>query len=697
MSDAGLPKSLVDNPLIARWIDFSDDEAVVVRSGRVELGQGNSTALVQIAAEELDVAPGRIRLVAGDTRSAPDEGYTTGSLSIQVGGLAIRLAASAARSLLVAEAAKLLQAASDDISVEDGTILRSGEPTSLTLWSVARSVDLHVPAGDHAAPKKRSAHRLVGQSMPRRDLPSKVVGVGGFVHDLVLDGMLHGRVVHPPSFGARLAAADTDGLGDRYGLSAVVRIGSFLGVVAEREEQAVAAAAALGGRCTWTSGRTAPADPVAALAEATEEPVVTFEQGDVATAGGRWFETTVSRPWLAHASIGPSCAVASWDDGRLTVWSHTQGVYPLRRALATVLDVPPERVDVVHTPGAGCYGHNGADDAALDAALLSRHAGGRPVRVLWSRADELASSPVGTGQLVTAAAEVGNDGRLRSFRLDVTSQPYGQRPDRNGRPNLLSAPLLDDAPPPPTGDDVPEGAERNAVPYYAIANVRASKRTVRSLPYRASSIRGLGAYLNIFAIETLMDDIACALDQDRFAFRLANLDDPRARAVVARLAEICDGPSTAAEGCGLGIGFGRYKNQGAYCAVAARVETDADVRVTHLWATVDAGEAINPDGIANQIEGGMIQSTSWTLKEALEFDGEAVAARDWDSYPILKFSEVPETFVEILPRDDDPPLGVAEASQGPTAAAIGNAVHDALGVRVRRLPITRHAIAAAIG
>lgn len=706
MSAENTPKSVVDHPLISQWLGFEQDGVARLRSGRVELGQGNSTAIVQIAADELDVRPDQIELVAGDTRECPDEGFTTSSHSIEIGGMSVRLAASAARKLLLEEAGKLLQAQPAQLRVVDGLIHIDGRPSDLTYWSVAASVDLDRPVAENAAPKPRGERRLAGMSLPRLDLPAKVTGAA-FVHDLTFPDMLHGRVLHPPSRLARLRDLDIDALRREPDAVGVVRDGSFVGVVAEREEAALRLLARAAEAADWTAGPkgpddpTAPVDPAAPIREAAGEPELSHTAGDAAAAEGRRVSTTVSRPYLSHGTVGPSCAVARWQDGRLTVWSACQGVFPLRGALAMVLDMPAEDIEVVHMHGAGCYGHNGADDVALDAAMLARGVPGRPVRVQWSRADEFASAPTGPAMRIRAEAVLDGDDRIAAMTVEVASALHGRRPGRSGSPNLLAAEYLERPFPPPKAADVPAarggGADRNAIPYYAIPNLHVVKRVVDPPLVRTSSLRGLGAFINVFALETLMDDAAAEVGADPVAFRLDHLDDPRARDVVETTARAAGWPGPSGQGEGLGIGFARYKNKSAYCAVAVRVAVDETVRLTHAWSTVDAGEVINPDGVANQIEGGIVQSASWTLKERVQFEGNVIASRDWESYPILRFSEVPEIAIEIADRPDDPPLGVGETAQGPTAAAIGNAVRRALGVRIRDLPLTREAIVAAIG
>lgn len=695
------PPALAAAPLITDWIRFSPDHRVEVLSGRVELGQGNMTALLQIAADELDVDPAAVSITGADTTRTPNEGFTSGSMSIAQGGISIRLAASAARKVLLDEAAALLQADAATLSVVAGTVQRDGLDAELDLWRLAETADLAVPIVDHAHPKPAAERRVAGTSLPRIDLAERITG-HPFVHDLALPDMLFGRVIHPPSMSARLVGLDFAGLEARPGIVATVRDGSFVGVVAESEPAALAAARWAMNRAEWTAEEDAPADPVAAIA-ASDEPVeIVYREGDPGRAEGRTFETTVSRGYLSHGSIGPSAALALWRDGRLTVWSHTQGPYPLREALAMVLDLPPEAIDVIHRFGAGCYGHNGADDVALDAALLARAVEGRPVSVVWSRATEFAAAPLGPAMVTHASATVGADGRIAAMQVTVASAPHGNRPGRNGTPNLRAAAYIERPIPPAPSKDVPlasgGGADRNAVPGYTIPAVVASKRIVHRLPYRTSSLRSLGGTVNVFAIETLIDDIAAALGEDPFAFRLAHLSDERARAVLEATREAV-GPSFSregGEGAGWGVGYARYKNTAAYCAVAVRAEVDEMVRITDVVAAIDPGEAINPDGIVNQTEGGILQAISWTLKEAVRFDGATVATENWNDYPILTFPEVPRIAVDVLARPEEPPLGCAEAAQGPTAAAIGNAVFRALGSRVRTMPITRDAILAAL-
>lgn len=681
-------------PSICAWIRFDDGARVTVLSGRVELGQGNMTALLQMAADELDVDVGRVSIVGGDTRRTPNEGFTSGSLSVVQGGVALRLAASAARHVLLARAATLLQADVADLSIADGCILRDGAPTDLDLWKLARETDLDLPVVDHADPKPPSARRVVGTSVPRVDLAARISGTP-FVHDIQCDGMLHGRPVHPPSMRATLTSLDLDAIRARPGIVAVVRDGQFVGIVAETEYAALRAAQWAETHAVWDMPTTDIADPIAAIAVSTEEAQIVHETGDVEAAEGREYATTVSKPYISHGSIGPSAAVAVWEDGRLSVWSHTQGVFPLRAALAQVFDMPPDDIDVTHCAGAGCYGHNGADDAALDAALMARAVSGRPVKVVWRRADEFRFAPLGPGMSTTVKATVDAAGRIAALEVMANSAPHGNRPGRAGSPNLRAAAYLEKPFPPARSNDIAladgGGADRNAIPAYDAPNMRVGKRVVHAMPYRTSSMRGLGAYLNIYAIETLMDRIAAEIGQDPIDFRLANLSDPRGRAVIEKVREdaraTVDGPS--ADGSGWGLGYARYKNTAAYCAIIARVEVEDTVKVTDVFAALDTGEIINPDGAINQTEGGILQSMSWTLKEAIRFDGAAVATESWEDYPILRFTELPNVRVSLIDRPDEPPLGCAEAAQGPMAAALGNAVFNAIGVPVRKLPLDR--------
>ncbi|MEX6508683.1 molybdopterin cofactor-binding domain-containing protein [Jiella sp. M17.18] len=695
-----LPLPLVKAPLVSDWIGFAD-RRVQVLTGRVELGQGNLTALLQVAADELDVDPAVCSIIGGDTTLTPDEGFTSGSLSIAVGGLALRYAASAARHILLAEAARLLQENPSALSIESGRIVRSGMDADLDLWRLAERVDLAVPVVDYAAPKPASERRLGGRPLARIDLRERVAA-HPFVQDLALEGLLFGRSIHPPSMSARLLSLDMEGLRARPGVVALAQDGSFVGIVAAGEFEAIRAARWAAARAEWSEAGEAPSDPVEAIERSQEDIEIVHAAGEPGTVTGERFSTKVSRPYLSHASIGPSAAAARWDAGRLTVWTQSQGVFPLRAALAEVFAMDASAIDVHHRPGAGCYGHNGADDVALDAALMAKSVPGRPVLVTWSRADEFRYAPLGPAMVTTAEAILGPDGRIGAMNVLASSAPHGNRPGRGG-PNLRAAAYLSTPFPPPRSGDVPlssgGGADRNAVPGYAIPALSIGKLIVHDLPYRTSSLRALGGFVNVIAIESLMDEMAGSLDENPVTFRLRHLDDARARAVIEAADESAGHPfakPNEADGGGWGLGFARYKNTAAYCAILVRVEVEEAVRVTHVHAAVDMGEIVNPDGAVNQTEGGILQSISWTLKEAVRFDGRTVATQTWDDYPILTFSEVPEVIVRLVDRPEEPPLGCAEAAQGPTAAAVVNAVYRAVGVPVRDLPLTRDRIIAAL-
>jgi len=670
----------VKNPRIR----FERDRTVWIASGKVELGQGINTALAQIAAEELDVAFERVRIVPPSTAHSPDEGYTSGSMSIQDGGKGIREACVQARAALLAHAAELLGAPVGDLTVDDGTITAKNG-NSVTYWECAAEAGEVPPAG--AGVKPSGPAKIVGKSAPRIDLPAKVAGKPAYVQDMTLPGMLFARIVRPSRPFSKLETLPS--LGSADGVT-VVRDGSFVGVLAEREELAIAAAAKLRAKAAWKE-TPVPEDFHGWLRQnVTTRTILKEVQGS--PPPGRSIRASYSKPFIAHASIGPSCAIARMKDGKLEVWTHSQGIFGLRHELSVVLQMKLEDIVVNHAEGSGCYGHNGADDVALDAALLARAANGRPVKLQWMREDEFAWEPYGPAMALDLEAKLDASGSIASWKHELWSNGHTNRPGRSPKPALIAArhlekpfdfsPAVDPALP-------PEGAGRNAIPLYDFPDLQVVKHYVRETPRRASSLRALGAYGNVFAIESFMDELATEAGADPVEFRLRHLKDPRGRAVLEALQK--DWISwRKAENRGHGVGFARYKNIGAYCAVLAEVEAGEVLRVRRLVVAADVGMAINPDGVANQLEGGAIQATSWTLKE----EGR-IGAASWEDYPILRFSEAPAVEVRLL-TNELPSLGAGEAAQGPTAAAIANALHDALGVRVRDLPLTPERIVKAM-
>jgi CO/xanthine dehydrogenase Mo-binding subunit len=472
-------------------------------------------------------------------------------------------------------------------------------------------------------------------------------------------------------------------------------------VICEREEIAIAALERLRRDARWKEPPTLPDEAALGpwLRGARCETTVVVERGTPERAATTR-RASYTRPYIAHASIGPSCAIARWEDGGLHVWSQTQGVHNLKADLAIVFSMDPARVAVEHAEGAGCYGHNGADDVALDAALLARGAGGKPVRVLWSREDELGWSPFGPAMAIDIAADLDAEGDVLAWRGDIWSNGHTMRPGRATLPTLLAASQVAKPFERPVSLDPPTagggGSQRNSVPGYEFPAVRVVSHRLLDMPVRTSALRSLGAFANVFAIESFVDDLARARNEDPLAWRLRHVSDPRARAVLESVARRAGwGAPLEGEGLGRGIGWARYKGKGAYCAVVAEVELTHEVRVRRLVIAVDVGLAVNPDGVENQVEGGAIQATSWTLREAVHFDRTRITSTSWEAYPILRFSEVPAVDVEVLQHADEPSVGAGEAAQGPTAAAIANAVRDAIGVRVRELPLTAERIAAA--
>jgi len=694
------PGSLEKNPRLSQWVRLHRDGTVSIYSGKVEIGQGILTALAQIAAEELGLALGRIRMVAADTSMSPDEGVTSGSLSIQDSGAALRRACAQARALLLERAASRLGAALGALRVEDGSVHAAGRSTSF--WECADDALFDCDVDEAVAMRLPRDHRIVGKAAQRSDLPDKIAGRPRFIQDMALPRMLYGRVVRPSHGFAGLVSLDESKVKSMQGLTAVVREGGFVGVLAEREDTAVFALQALRRAASWSNGDSLPQDIHAWLREHAVEHRVISEKEDAAaqSRAARTLEAVYSKPYISHASIGPSCAIAQFEGDKLTVWSHSQGIFNLRRDLAIVLGMHEEAIVVRHVEGAGCYGHNGADDVALDAALLARAARGRAVQVQWMRDDEFAWAPCGPAMAFTLHAALDSQGDIVDWQHELWSNGHSSRPGRSENPALLAAWHLEKPFQRPSAINMPlpaGAADRNAIPIYDFPSQRVVNHYVREMPVRTSALRSLGAYANVFAIESFMDELAQAAEIDPIAFRLRHLKDPRGRAVVDAAARRAEWSRwKPAEGRGHGIGFARYKNLGAYCAAVAEVEVGHEVRVNRLVLAVDVGLIINPDGVINQIEGGAIQSTSWTLKEQVKLGARGIASLGWEDYPILKFSEVPAVEVELIDRPELPAVGAGEAAQGPTGAAIANAVANALGLRVRGLPLTSERIIAAI-
>ncbi len=711
---AHLPGSLNGNRLLSAWLRVNPNGTVTVFTGKVELGQGIASALAQIAADELDVGYQRIHMVTADTSITPDEGFTAGSQSVEQSGTAIRFACAEARQLLLAAAAARLDVQARDLTVTDGSIAAPGGRHT-TYWAVTTDVMLRREATANFKPKAAVQYALIGRSLARRDIPPKFTGGPAYLQDLRLPGMVHARVGRPPLPRAELVSLDAAALRSMPGVIEVVRDGSFVAVVCEREEQAVNALASLRERAAWSRPELPPTladrfdrpDPELP----TQDSVVYERSLPSAPAAVKQIEARYTRSFQLHASIGPSCAVAQDKDGMLTVWTHSQGVFALRSDIARALSVAPASVVCIHMEGAGCYGHNGADDAAFDAALLARAVPGRPVRVQWMRDDEFMWEPFGSAMSVKMRAGLSADGSIVDWRHELWSYPHSRRPGGRDGVNLLAAASLTRPWQPAFPADVPlpnGGSDRNAIPLYDFPNQTILKHYMPDAPLRTSSLRTLGAYANVFAIESLMDETAAAAGADPVEFRLRHLRDERARTVIETAARNSGWrPGASGDGGrgtdgtlrGRGIGFARYKNHACYCAVIAEVAVDrisGIVRATRAWSAVDAGLAINPDGIVNQIEGGLIQSASWTLKEALKFDRTGIQTKSWSDYPILRFSEVPAVEVEVIQRLTDDSLGVGEGAQGPTGAAIANAFAAATGRRLRDIPFTPDRVRAAL-
>jgi nicotinate dehydrogenase subunit B len=699
-----LPGSLKGAPFLDSWIRIDADGGITAFTGKAELGQGFKTAFQQIAAEQLDVPFESVKIVTADTRLTANEGYTSGSQSMQNSGTAIQNAAAQVRELLVAEAARRLELPAENFRTENGAVI-SPNGERFGYGDLVAADMLHVQAQPKSKLKDPATFKIMGQPIPRVDIPAKVTGGAAYVQDMRLPGMVHARIVRPPSYGARLTECDASAVEKLPGVVKLVRDGNFLAVVAKKEFQAIKAMAALSAAAKWQETATLPKqdDLPRVLTGLPSQDFTIFQQGDPSATGAKTLEATYTRPYQAHGSIGPSCAVAQFIDRAMTVWTHTQGVYPDRQGIAEMLRMPLESVRCIHVEGSGCYGHNGADDAAADAALIARELPGLPVRVQWTREQEHAWEPFGPAMVTKLKASLDGEGKISDWNFEVWSNTHSMRP--GGAGSMLAAQHMAQpfAVPAPKPLPLPEGGgDRNAIPIYKFPNAKVVHHFIPAMPLRISAMRALGAYHNVFSIESFMDELAAAAGADPVEFRLKHLDDPRGRDVVAKAAEGFGWRKgqQAPQDRGFGFAFARYKNLAAYCAIATEVEVNRETgrpRLVRAVAAVDSGQVVNPNGLINQIEGAIVQSMSWTLYESVGFDDTRITSIDWQTYPILRFNAVPDSVeVHIVNRPGLPFLGSGETGQGPAAASIANAIANATGKRLRDLPLTRKRVKDAI-
>ena len=689
------------------------DGSVTAFNGHVDLGTGIRTALGQIVAEELDVNFERVRMVLGSTSAAPDQGATIASETIQVSAKPLRRAAATARAHLLKLAAKRLRVSVEALIIEDGVIrpVDRAENLFVAFGDLIAGANTRLLIDPHAPLKPAAQYRVVGRAQARSDIPAKATGAFVYVHDVRLPDMLHGRVVRPPyagfdsgeHVGASLIAVDEASVADVPGLVAVVTIGDFVGVVAVREEHAIEAMQRL--KVQWRAAPIVPDlnAPEAALRGNRSTARKLADRGDVERALGATpaMERTYIWPYQMHGSIGPSCAVADWRADSLTVWSGTQNPFPMRADLSKLLDLPEERIVVERLEAAGCYGRNCADDVTADAALLSR-AVGRPVRVQLTREQEHAWEPKGAAQVIDVRGGLDGEGGPAAYDFE-TRYPSNLAPTL---PLILTGKVAPVA-------EVALMGDRTAIPPYAFGNLRVTVHDMPTLA-RASWFRGVSALPNSFAHESFIDELSTAAAVDPIEYRLRYLTDPRAIDLIRAVAERANWKPHTRPGThgregdilyGRGFAYavyihgpfpGKAAAWAAWVADVAVNQVTGEIAVSRVVCGQDTGAVINPDGVRHQIHGNIIQSTSRILKEEVNFSSTAVASLDWGAYPILKFPELPDVDVLMIPRPEEPPLGAGESASVPSAAAIANAVFDATGVRFRELPLTPERVRAAL-
>ncbi|WP_099826911.1 xanthine dehydrogenase family protein molybdopterin-binding subunit [Oceaniglobus indicus] len=694
----GTLKSVAEG-VVDSYLSIDADGLVTVYSGKIDYGTGVRTGFAQMVAEELSVPLDRVSVIEGDTALTPDQGPTYGSLSTEVGGTAIRQAAATAREAMLTTVAERFDVDKASLTITDGVIGGGGQ--EISYGELLQGAQFALDVDEDAKLKDPATFTIVGQPIIRDGLPGKITGDFHYMQDFRRDGMAHARVVYPPAIKATLDDVDEASVAHLPDVQ-IVRKGDFLAVVAEDEWTAVRAAREI--RASWTAKESLP-DQAEIWEHVRQTPIVkddvTSDIGNVDSAqGARELKATYDFALHTHGSIGPSCSVADFSDGKLISWSSSQATHRLRRQLANMFSMPEDDIRCIYIEGAGCYGRNGHEDAAADAALISREIG-RPVRVQWMRHDEHGFAPHGPPTLIDLAAKIDDAGEVSAWTGEFFI-PQGA----GGRVALLGATFADL----PTSQELNPGGITNdsAIPY-RFPNIRTTCHRLETTPLRPSWIRAPGRMQNTFANECFLDEIAAELGVDPLAYRRGLIDqsDARGLEVLDRLAAFSkwdarpspretQGETTLT---GRGMAYVKYELRRTYVGMVAEVTVDANsgaIRVNRVFVTQDCGQIINPAGVQAQLEGCVIQTTSRTLMEDLTFDRKMVTSLDWASYPIMRFKDVPEVHVDLIDRQNDVPWGVGEPAAVVVSAAISNAVFDAAGIRLRSVPFKPAKVRAAL-
>ncbi|MCB0664700.1 MAG: xanthine dehydrogenase family protein molybdopterin-binding subunit [Saprospiraceae bacterium] len=685
-----LPGSLRRFPQIDSWLEVLQDDRIRVYTGKVELGQGIGIVIRQMAAEEMSCVLDKVEVVHADTALTPNEGYTAGSGSVKASAIAVRYAAAAAREKLLDLASSGGKVDRQDLKLNNGIITDSSGRQVASISELLAGKKWNTEVALPVPLKSKEDYQFVGKAIKGNQLFQTITGKPYFINDLRFENMLHAMVIKPPIYSAVLSTVETDEIRSTLpgGVDLIID-GDFVAVTASSEFTVMQAAESVSRRLKWMTFQLPCSnedleDWMVSSATTTESVA---DRGEINLGELKEVSGTFFKPYIMHGSMAPACGIARYSEGQLEVWSHSQGVFPLRSALASMTGLDEEKIRVIGVPGAGCFGHNSSDDAAAEAVIIAMARPGRHVKIQWSRFDEHRWEALGSAMRMQISGGVDSQGKIQFWQAEIWTDSHSQRPNSDAG-TLLPARYTKQTHT-LQGRGYLGGGYRNAEPYYQIP-VQKIKAHFFDGPLRVSSLRSLGAFANVFAIESVIEEMAKSVEMHPLDFRIKNLEDRRAIAVLEALKNMTAQVIPDAKE-GLGFGFSRYKNNDGYCAVAVHLRATSVDRpiVLKVWAVADAGEIMNQDGLRKQIEGGVLQALSWTLMEEVKFDQERIKSIDWVRYPVLHFAESPEVEVVLLDHPDEPPFGGGEMAVPPTPAAVTNALYQATGQRIYRLPLRR--------